>query len=151
MEANTPQSQNYKGAALAAWIILGLLCAFAMIPAIGLLTWFFAIPILVITFIIGIVVLSKGGTFQGVLILLASLIVVPAFLMVAPIVMTTVFAAFAVESDLIENMVQEKLESEADEGEKEEPQENTQGDLELQNAPDHELESVGAAGVLPAE
>ena len=148
MGTGMSSSQDYKGAALAAWIILGLLCFVAMIPAIGLLTWFVAIPILVITFIIGIVVLSKGGTLSGVLILLASLIVVPAFVMIAPVVSTTVFAAFAAESDLVGEMVYEKLESAAEEGEQEDSQENPQGDPELQDVSDQGLEPAGA---LPAE
>lgn len=92
MEDNTNSDQNYKGLARAAWIIIGVICLIALIPAIGLLTWFIAFPVLVATFVLGIIAITRGGTLQGVLILLVSLIVAPAYLLVAPMLSTFVFA-----------------------------------------------------------
>lgn len=92
MEENTNPDQNYKGVALAAWIIIGVTCFIALIPAIGLLTWFIAIPVLLATFVLGIIAITKGGTLQGVLILLVSLIVAPAYLLIAPMASTFIFA-----------------------------------------------------------
>ena len=92
MEENTNSDQNYKGVALAAWIIIGVTCFIALIPAIGLLTWFIAIPVLLATFVLGIIAITKGGTLQGVLILLVSLIVAPAYLLITPMASTFIFA-----------------------------------------------------------
>ena len=92
MEENTNSDQNYKGVALAAWIIIGVTCFIALIPAIGLLTWFIAIPVLLATFVLGIIAITKGGTLQGVLILLVSLIIAPAYLLIAPMASTFIFA-----------------------------------------------------------
>ena len=92
MEENTNSDKNYKGLARAAWIIIGVICLIALIPAIGLLTWFIAFPVLVATFVLGIIAITRGGTLQGVLILLVSLIVAPAYLLVAPMLSTFVFA-----------------------------------------------------------
>ena len=92
MEDNTNSDQNYKGLTRAAWIIIGVICFIALIPAIGLLTWFIALPVLVATFVLGIIAITKGGTLQGVLILLVSLIFAPAYLLVAPMLSTFVFA-----------------------------------------------------------
>ena len=92
MEENTNSAQNYKGVALAAWIIIGVTCFVALIPAIGLLTWFIAIPVLLATFALGIIAITKGGTLQGVLILLVSLIVAPAYLLIAPMLSTFIYA-----------------------------------------------------------
>lgn len=92
MEENTNPDQNYKGVALAAWIIIGVTCFIALIPAIGLLTWFIAIPVLLATFVLGIIAITKGGTLQGVFILLVSVIVAPVYLLIAPMASTFIFA-----------------------------------------------------------
>jgi hypothetical protein len=62
-----------------------------------------------------------------------------------------VFAAFAVESELVGDMVYEKLEAVTDEAEQEDSQENPQGDPELQDVSDQQPEPAGAAGALPPE
>lgn len=80
--------QSPKKVILAGWLLIGVTCLVALIPGIGFLTWLIAAPILLVTFILGIVALNKGSTTQGIMILLASLIVAPLFLVVAPIVTT---------------------------------------------------------------
>jgi formylglycine-generating enzyme required for sulfatase activity len=72
------------------WILLGLMCLAACIPGLGFGTWALASPILLTTFILGIIVLTRNATFQGVSILLASVVVVPVVIFVAPIVSTLV-------------------------------------------------------------
>lgn len=103
MEDNTNSDQNYKGLARAAWIIIGVICLIALIPAVGLLTWFIAFPVLVAIFVLGIIAITRGGTLQGVLILLVSLIVAPAYLLIAPMLSTFVFAL--VYGDVSENVI----------------------------------------------
>lgn len=82
------QVQSPQKAILAGWLMIGVTCLVALIPGIGFLTWLIAAPILLVTFILGIVALNKGSTTQGIMILLASLIAAPLFLVVAPIVTT---------------------------------------------------------------
>ena len=88
---------NPKKLILASWLMIGVTCLVALIPGIGFLTWIIAFPVLLVTFILGILTLTKGRTLQGVLILLMSLIAAPVFLMVAPII-TTAGAVAATDS-----------------------------------------------------
>ena len=79
---------------MASWALLAICCSASLIPGLGFAVWFVAAPVLLITFVLGIIAISRGGTLQGMLILVASLIVVPVFVFVAPIVTTgAVFAA----------------------------------------------------------
>jgi hypothetical protein len=95
-----PMTANLRksgGPVLASWVMIGVTCLVALIPGIGFLTWIIAAPILFITLVLGIVALNKGATTQGILILISSIIVAPAFLILAPIV-TTVIATGAAAS-----------------------------------------------------
>jgi hypothetical protein len=85
---NTTKPSSPKGLIIASWIMIGGTCLIAMIPGIGFVTWLIAFPVLLATFILGIIALTKGGTLQGILILLTSLIVAPIFIAIAPLVMT---------------------------------------------------------------
>jgi len=84
---------NPKRLVIASWLMIGLICLSSMMPVIGFATWVIAAPVLLITLILGIIVLLKGGTLQGILILLTSLIVAPLFLLIAPIITTAGMAA----------------------------------------------------------
>jgi hypothetical protein len=81
-----PRPLSHWGVSLASWALLALCCVASLIPGLGFGVWVVAGPVLLITFVLGIIAISRGGTLQGVLILLASLIVVPVFVFVAPIV-----------------------------------------------------------------
>ena len=85
---NTTKPTSPKGLIIASWIMIGGTCLIAMIPGIGFATWLIAFPVLLVTFILGIIALTKGGTLQGILILLTSLIVAPIFIAIAPLVTT---------------------------------------------------------------
>lgn len=87
-----------KGLVLAGWLMIGVTCLVSLIPGIGFLTWLIAGPILLVTFVLGVVALSKGATTQGILILLASVIGAPVFLVVAPIVTTALAVGGAAAS-----------------------------------------------------
>jgi hypothetical protein len=91
-----PQSDPKK-LIIASWLMIGVTCLIALIPGVGFLTWIVGAPILLVTFILGILTLNKGKTLQGVSILLVSLIAAPIFLVVAPII-TTAGAVAAAES-----------------------------------------------------
>jgi hypothetical protein len=72
----------------ASWILLALCCLGSLLPGIGFLVWVIVIPVLFVTLILGILAISRGGTVQGILILIASLIAVPIFVFIAPIITT---------------------------------------------------------------
>ncbi len=82
------QPKKLKGPIIAGWVMIGVTCLIALIPGLGFATWLIGAPILFITVILGIVALNKGETTQGVLIMLASIIVAPVFLLLAPILAT---------------------------------------------------------------
>ena len=93
---NPPRESN--SASIAAWILLVLACIGACIPGLGFGVWIIIVPILLITLILGIIAISKGSTWNGVWIILASLIVVPAFVVLAPIVSTALAIGAAQDS-----------------------------------------------------
>ena len=83
-----PQPLSHKGVSLTGWTLLSLCCIASLIPGLGFGVWLIVAPVLIVTFVLGIISISRGGTLQGVLILLATLIVVPVFVFVAPILTT---------------------------------------------------------------
>ena len=87
--APAPLQSPPTGLVIASWLMIGVTCLVSLIPGVGFLTWLIAAPILLVTFVLGIVALNKGATTQGILILLASVIAAPVFLFVAPILTTT--------------------------------------------------------------
>ena len=86
--APTPSApRSYKGMVLTSWILLGLTFVISLIPVLGCGSWFLVWPVALATLIMAIVILSRGGKTQGVLLLIASILIVP-FALVAPIVTT---------------------------------------------------------------
>jgi uncharacterized protein YdbL (DUF1318 family) len=71
---------------IASWVLIAAVCFISLIPFVGFGSWLIAGPILFITLIMGIIVLSRGGTVPGLCILLSSLIAAPIFIIVAPFV-----------------------------------------------------------------
>ena len=61
--------------------------------------WLITAPVLIVTFVLGIISICPGGSLQGVLILLATLIMVLVFVFVAPLLTTgtAIYAAKAIE------------------------------------------------------
>lgn len=79
-------AKEFKGLARASWILIFLVCGLAVVPFIGFGTWLIAGPVLLVTFILSIMVLSRGGTLPGILILFTSIIVAPIFIAFAPFI-----------------------------------------------------------------
>lgn len=79
---------NYTAPARTCWILLILTCGLSLIPVFGFGAWIIAGPMLIASFVISIVVLSRGGTAQGIVLLLLSVIVAPVFILCAPIITT---------------------------------------------------------------
>lgn len=94
----TSQPLSHRGVSIAGWTLLSLCCIASLIPGLGFAIWLIAAPLLLVTLVLGIISISRGGTLQGVLILLATLIVVPVFVFVAPIVTTGVAVVAAAKA-----------------------------------------------------
>jgi hypothetical protein len=68
---------SYKTLSLVSWILLGVTFFISFIPFLGCGTWILAWPVAVAAIIMGIIVLTRGGTIQGILIILAGVLIVP--------------------------------------------------------------------------
>jgi len=89
--ATAPQpAKGYTGFAVTSWILIILTCLFSIIPVIGFATWIFALVVVPLTLIFAIVILNRGGKGQGIFLIIASVILMPAFLFIAPVVSTIV-------------------------------------------------------------
>ena len=70
-------SGGYKTLSLVSWILLGVTFFISFIPFLGCGTWILAWPVAVAAIIMGIIILTRGGTGQGILIILAGVLIVP--------------------------------------------------------------------------
>lgn len=87
-QPNNQRASN--SAAIASWVLLIFACIGSLVPGLGFAVWLIIVPILLITLVLGILAINRGSAFQGVIIILMSLIVVPAFVFCAPIISTVV-------------------------------------------------------------
>ena len=72
---------GYKTLSLLSWALLGLTFFISFIPFLGCGSWILAWPVAVAAIIMGIIVLTRGGTMQGIFIILAGVLIVPLSLM----------------------------------------------------------------------
>ena len=106
--------QNYKGMVVTSWILLGLTFAISLVPVLGCGSWFLVWPVAVATFIMAIVILNRGGKTQGILLIIASILIVPLAL-VAPVVTTAVLGASVNEREKAqEKLIMENLQALSD-------------------------------------
>ncbi len=99
----TVPAPSYKNLVLISWILLGGTALLSIIPVLGCLSWVMFIPIFIATVVMGFITYSRGGTRDGVLILVASIIVLPAFTFIAPIITTALFGAITGVGDKTKN------------------------------------------------
>lgn len=78
--------KDYRGLAKTSWILLFLACLVALIPFVGFAAWFIAGPIFLTTFILAVMILTRGGTGQGILIMLFSMFVAPVVVVCGPFI-----------------------------------------------------------------
>jgi TPR repeat protein len=76
----------YRALAIASWLLIALTFCFALVPLLGFASWLIIIPVFLATFIMAIVILTRGGTLQGILLLLTSMFFGPGFVFFAPFV-----------------------------------------------------------------
>jgi len=86
-------AKSYKGMALTSWILMIVTCLLAIIPVIGFATWVIALVVIPLVIIFAIVILTRGGTGQGIVLLIASIVLMPGWLFLAPVVSTLVLGA----------------------------------------------------------
>jgi GYF domain 2 len=85
--------QSYKGMAIASWILLGLTALLSIVPVLGFAAWFLAFIVIPVAFVLAIVILTRGGKTQGILILVTSVVVLPVFILVASLTSTIILGA----------------------------------------------------------
>jgi hypothetical protein len=79
---------------LISWILLGATALLSVIPIVGCVSWLLLIPVSIATVVMGLMILMRGGTRHGVMILVAALVVLPVIAILSPIVATLLFGAF---------------------------------------------------------
>lgn len=79
--------QSYKGMVVTSWVLLGVTFVISLVPILGCGSWFLVWPVALATLIMGILVLNRGGRTPGILLIVASVLIVPVAL-VAPIITT---------------------------------------------------------------
>lgn len=83
-------AQKYTGMAVTSWILLGLTALLSIVPILGFGAWVLAFIVIPIVLILAVIILTRGGTAQGIFLLITSLFFVPAFIFIAPFVSTVI-------------------------------------------------------------
>lgn len=68
------------------WCLVGGGCLFAMIPFLGILSWFIFFPLEITGFILAVISIAKGRIAGGICLLLFSILVLPITMIVTPII-----------------------------------------------------------------
>ena len=90
---------GYGNLVLISWVLLGLTALLSVIPIVGCITWVMLIPVFITTVILGVLTLQRGGTTSGILILITSVVVLPLFTIIAPILTTALFGVITGAAD----------------------------------------------------
>jgi hypothetical protein len=72
-----PPKGSYRTLSLVSWILLGLTFFISFIPFLGCGSWILAWPVAVAAIIMGIIIVVRGGALQGILVILAGVLIVP--------------------------------------------------------------------------
>jgi len=78
---------SYQGMVVTSWILLGGTFVISLIPVLGCGSWLLVWPVALATLIMGIVVLNRGGKNPGIVLIVASILIVP-LVLVAPVITT---------------------------------------------------------------
>lgn len=70
-------ASSYRTLAVVSWILLGVTLVISVIPFVGCGSWIIVWPVAVAAIIMGIIVLTRGGTVMGALIILGAILIVP--------------------------------------------------------------------------
>ena len=80
------------------WILLGVTFVLSLIPVLGCGSWVLVWPVAVATLIMGIVIVNRGAKTQGVLLIFASVLIVPLAL-ITPVISTAVLGGVVSEKE----------------------------------------------------
>ena len=106
--------QSYKGMVVTSWILLGFTFVISLVPILGCGSWILVWPVAVATFIMAIVILTRGGKTQGILLIVASVLIVPVAL-VAPVISVAVLGVSISEREAAqEKLIMENLQALSD-------------------------------------
>jgi GYF domain 2 len=107
-------TQSYRGMVIVSWILLGFTFVISLVPILGCGSWILVWPVAVATLIMAIVVLTRGGKTQGIMLIIASILIVPLAL-VAPVVSTAVLGVSINEREAAqEKLIMENLQALSD-------------------------------------
>jgi hypothetical protein len=85
-------ASSYKTLTTVSWLLLGLTALVSLIPFVGCVGWVLGWAVAVAAIIMGIIVITRGGTPQGIMIIVGGVVIVP-FALVAPVVSLAVFGS----------------------------------------------------------
>jgi len=68
---------NTKTLSIVTWVLLGLTFVVSFIPLVGCCAWLLGVPVALVAIILGIIMLTRGGTGSGILAILGGILIVP--------------------------------------------------------------------------
>ena len=80
------QDRPYRVQARVAWILMAVVAVIALIPILGFASWFIAAPMMLVSFIMTVIVFSKGGVGHGLALLGCQLVVMPLVVILGPFI-----------------------------------------------------------------
>ena len=100
-----PAKSPTRTLSVVSWILLGITLVVSFIPFVGCGSWILVWPVAITAIILGIIIMTRGRTGQGILIILAAIVVVPIAL-IAPVITTALLggADRAKETVIMENL-----------------------------------------------
>jgi hypothetical protein len=101
--------------AVTGWILLGITALLSIVPVLGFGAWLLALIVVPVAFILAIVILTRGGKTQGILIMVTAVVVLPVFILVASLSSTLILGAAVSEREKAqERQIMENLRALAD-------------------------------------
>jgi hypothetical protein len=100
-----PVKSPTRTLSMVSWVLLGITLVVSFIPFVGCGSWILVWPVAVTAIILGIIIMTRGRTGQGILIILAAIVVVPIAL-IAPVISTALLGGGdrAKETVIMENL-----------------------------------------------
>ncbi len=83
-------TKPYRMHARVAWIIMAIVAVIAVIPFLGFASWLVAGPMLLVSFIMIILVFSKGGVAHGLALLACQIVVMPLIVIFGPFISSAI-------------------------------------------------------------
>jgi hypothetical protein len=72
-----PARRPHRALAVVSWVLLGLTFVVSLIPLVGCGAWAIGIPVAIAAIIMGILILNRGATGQGIMVILGGVLIVP--------------------------------------------------------------------------